>query len=129
MRSKKLLTILFFIAMFATAFNLVGDVYDAVLYSIEDVPNGNFVSSVASPDGQTVINCYKVETILGNAIRCSVSKKGEEERNIYWDTEADRANVYWIDNKTIKINDVSIDISDDIYYDSRGNIEEIRPLF
>ena len=120
MRSKKLMAVLFFFAMFTMAFNMFGTLYDSIFYNIEDVPSGQLVAECESPNGKQKILCYKVETVLGNAVKCSLSD-GKSERNIYWNTKTDEHSVYWADDKTAVINGMWIDV-ETIVYDSRGGI-------
>ncbi len=124
MRSKKLLAVLFFLAMFTMAFNLVGALYDSVFYNIEDVPKGVLVAEYDSPTGEQKISCYKVETAIGNAVRCSLTDD-EGERNIYWNTETENAEIRWMNEKTVIINGMLIEI-DSVVYDSRGGVYDER---
>ena len=55
MRSKKLMTVLFFLAMFTMAFNMFGAIYDSVFYNIDDVPSGQLVAEYNSPNGKQKI--------------------------------------------------------------------------
>ncbi len=120
MRSKKLMTVLFFVAMFTMAFNMFGSLYDAVFYNIDDVPKGQLVAEYNSPNGKQKVMCYKVETVLGDAVKCSLWD-GKSERNIYWDTKTSEKTIYWADNDTVVINGMHIDV-DTVVYDSRGGI-------
>ncbi|MBQ1230908.1 MAG: hypothetical protein IIX73_00935 [Clostridia bacterium] len=120
MRSKKLMTVLFFLAMFTMAFNMFGAIYDSVFYNIDDVPSGQLVAEYNSPNGKQKILCYEVKTVLGNGVRCSLSD-GETERNIYWNTKTNEKTIYWADNNIAVINGMRIDV-ETVVYDSRGGI-------
>lgn len=123
MKEKKLLIIAAIFAAIVTIFNTVGTVCDAFFYSMDDLPEGNFLESYASPDGKNEVSVYLVDNALGTAIRCTLNQ-GDEYKNIYWVTGVDSAKVTWKSNSRVTINGVTLDIADGSY-DSRRVNEEL----
>ena len=87
-------------------------------YSMEDLPDGELLYSVYSETEE-----YRIDVFLcsGNAttafsIRCAVVEvETEESRNIYWQYKEEDAVVTWIDENTVDINGVMLDIHNDSY--------------
>lgn len=123
MKGKKMLMIIALLAAIVSVFNTVGLVTDAFFYTIEDLPEGNLVETIASPDGENEVSVYLIDNALGTAIRCELDGK-EGSRNIYWVTGINKADVKWKDNDRVTINGVTLDIADGSY-DSRKINEEL----
>ena len=86
-------------------------------------------------DGQEVItvsdspdSSYTVTAYLNNggattdyAVLCAVkNNKTEKERNIYWNYHCSTADIQWLDDKTVSINGIELDVTKD-KYDYRRN--------
>ena len=86
-------------------------------------------------DGQQVItvsespdSSYTVTAYLNNggattdyAVLCAVkNNKTGKERNIYWNYHCSTADIQWLDDKTVSINGIELDITKDSY-DYRRN--------
>ena len=86
-------------------------------------------------DGQEVItisdspdSSYTVTAYLNNggattdyAVLCAVkNNKTGKERNIYWNYHCSTADIEWLDDKTVSINGIKLDVTKDSY-DYRRN--------
>ncbi len=123
MKTKRILIVLGIIAGIVISFNTVCDVIDTFFYNMEDLPNGKLLESVESPDGDKAASVYLIENALGTAVRCSVDD-GEEQKNIYWQTDERKAEIRWLDDESILINGVTLNVTDGSY-DSRKINEEL----
>ncbi len=87
-------------------------------YNMEKLPEGELLYSEYSETG-----AYRIDVFLcsGNAttdfsIRCAVVEvETGESRNIYWQYKEEDAEVTWIDENTVDINGVVLDIHNDSY--------------
>lgn len=88
------------------------------MYSMENLPEGELLYSEYSETEE-----YRIDVFLcsGNAttafsIRCAVVEvETEESRNIYWKYKEEDAVVTWIDENTVDINGVVLDIHSDSF--------------
>ena len=86
-------------------------------------------------DGQEIItvsdspdSSYTVTAYLNNggattdyAVLCAVkNNKTGKERNIYWNYHCSTADIQWLDDKTVSINGIELDVTKD-KYDYRRN--------
>lgn len=135
MSSKKVLIVIALLTFVLTLANSVLLVCDAFLYSIDDIPQGEFLratsKSVGMPEERT-INVYVVENSLGKGVRCTASQKDGEERNIYWQVGIEDVTIEWVDaNRAIiraeGVEDANLDLDIDSY-DCRAVIEESIPV-
>ena len=84
---------------------------------INDLPDGKFKSSYASPDGKSEIEIYVVDCDLGTGVK-GVLVSGDTRKNIYWQTDQTDVKVKWTSNKKVVIDNISLNIKDDVF-DSR----------
>lgn len=86
--------------------------------NMNDLPKGEFMDSFKSPDSTYTVNSYLCS---GNAttdfsVRCEVVKnKTGETRNIYWDYHQEEANVKWLDDENVEINNHKINVINESY--------------
>lgn len=123
MKNKKLVIGLIALSIAVSLVNIAFTVKDSYFDNIEYLPEGEFLYSSLSPDGETTVSIYKVSGMERSAIRgavVSVNEQGErEERNIFWQVGTDNALSGWVDNTTISINDKEVDVLSGGWYDSR----------
>ena len=123
MKSKKLVIGLIALSIAVSLVNIAFTVKDSYFDNIEYLPEGEFLYSSLSPDGETTVSIYKVSGMKRSAIRgavVSVNEQGErEERNIFWQVGTDNALSGWVDSTTISINDKEVDVLSGGWYDSR----------
>lgn len=85
---------------------------------MDNLPTGELMETVCSPDGTYQVNSFLVS---GNAtvdfcVRCEVIENAtQEKRNIYWEYRCEKASVKWIDNKTVEINGKPLNVITDSY--------------
>lgn len=125
MKKKVLLSSLIVLAITVTFFNLGYIIKNSFYDNIEVLPEGEFLYSSMSPDGESTVSVYRVENEKMVAIRGALVKVSESgnvnETNIFWQVGADSAIVGWHNNTTVSINDQLIDITSENYYDSRND--------
>ena len=86
--------------------------------SMENLPEGELINEFPSPNDRVVLRVYRCG---GNAttdfsIRGEVYNKGTgKTKNIYWNYHEDDAEVVWISDDTVRINDVELHIETDVY--------------
>ena len=136
MKSKKVLIIIAALTFILTLANSVLMVFDAFMYSIDDIPEGEFVRAISKNDGTTEecsIAVYRVENSLGTGIRCTVTKKSDGiERNLYWQTGISDVTITSVDTARILIRaegmeDLTLNVNIDAY-DCRAIVEESIPV-
>lgn len=116
---------LFVFAVFAA--NMFFYVKDQFFYTINDLPEGQYLYSSMSPDNTRSAEVYRIETPEGRAIRVELRTfdfSNEEnivssEKNIYWEVNKSVVTVGWEDNDVITIDNRVLDLSLGQTYDSR----------
>lgn len=120
---KKLGAILVITAFLITIVNMGFMFKDAFFYGIEDLPEGEFLYSSLSPSGDKTLRIYKVNSTLGTGVRgelVTLKENGDmEEKNIYWHTDTTNVVAGWINDTTVKINDIEINTAKAEVFDSR----------
>lgn len=123
MRIKKITACLLCLAIFVSLFNIAFVIKDTFFDNIESLPQGDFLYSSLSPDGENTVSLYKVKMPGGFAIRGAAVRLDENgkkiERNIFWQLGADSAIVGWVSNNSVVINDKVINVDTEMVYDSR----------
>ncbi|WP_312648961.1 DUF5412 family protein [Aminipila sp.] len=95
-------------------------IYQNIFYiSIDNIPKGEFVKEVTSPNGQYSINIYLVNggATVDYAIRGELVyiKEKRKSQNIYWNYNESSAEVNWIDDNNVWINAVPLNVLTDRY--------------
>ncbi len=116
---KKIFMSFYILAALVACVNGFFAVRDTVSFDMKDLPKGVEIHSVASPNGNRVLNVYLVENALGTAIRGEVKNNGKTH-NVYWQTGLSDVEYGWIDNDYLIINDVAIDAVKGSYDCRRG---------
>ncbi len=92
-------------------------------FDIQGIDGQEVITVSDSPD-----SAYTVTAYLNNggattdlAVLCSVrNNKTKKERNIYWNYHCSTADIQWLDDKTVSINGIKLDVTKDLY-DYRRN--------
>ena len=92
---------------------------DNAFVNINDVPKGEYQKSYFSNDHKTELKVYVVKTEIGNGVRITRTKHNKTE-NIYWQANQEKVKIYWIDNNTVLINNVRLDLLKGETYDCRN---------
>ena len=85
---------------------------------MNDLPNGDYIESYESPNGEYVVNSYLCSgnATVDFAVRCeAVNNKTGDTRNIYWEYHFDTADVSWVDENTVLINGHYLNVITDSY--------------
>ncbi len=112
---------LVYVVAFAVAiFNLVIMVKNGAFFKIEELPKGELMYSVDCPDGQKTLNVYLVKNNLGAAVRGEISDGDAKPYNIFWQTDTDDVDSFWVDSDVVVINDVALNVKESFYDSRRG---------
>ena len=93
-------------------------VFHSCSADINNLPQGELIDTVYSPDETYAINTYLVNggATVDFSVRCEVvEKSSDESRNIYWEYKCDTADIEWIDDTTVKINGKELNVLTDSY--------------
>ena len=97
---------------------LIAYAINRFFFSIQGIKGQVILEQSTSSDGK-----YTVTSYLNNggattdfAVLCQVkNNKTNKTKNIYWQYHCETARIEWIDNKKVKINDITLDVTKDIY--------------
>lgn len=91
--------------------------------NMNDLPEGELISSHTSPDETYTLNIYLCGgnattdySIRGEIVYCD----GSDTKNVYWNYHEKTANIEWISNEIVIINDIQLDISENETFDWRN---------
>ena len=106
-------------------------VKNSLFTDIADVPKGTFVESYPCAFCEKKMNVYLVKNKLGMAIRGEI-EDGSTRHNIFWQTGIDSVSVVWLNEDTVQINGIPLNVNDKFGYDCRrgyslfddGSLEE-----
>ncbi|WP_273130645.1 DUF5412 family protein [Bacillus weihaiensis] len=110
------------ISIITIIFVIILIVYGIYRWSINmnNLPKGDFISEVDSPNGKYTIKAYLSSggATTGYAVRGELIFNNEEKKtkNIYWDYPQDKALIEWKDYNTVIINDHKLDVPMDTYH-------------
>lgn len=87
--------------------------------SMESLPKGEFLTEESSPDGKYTLKAYVTNggATTSYAIRGELifnEKKGKT-KNIYWNYREEVAEISWIDNDTLLINNRTLNVPKEKY--------------
>jgi hypothetical protein len=90
---------------------------DLVFRGMNNLPEGDYLSSYDSPSKDYSINIYLCNggATTDFSIRGELVIKNESKKNIYWSYHEQEANVEWIDDDTVIINGRTLNVLEDIY--------------
>lgn len=87
-------------------------------YGMDNLPTGELISSTTSPEKTYTVNAY---CCSGNAttdfsVRCEVvNNTTKEKRNFYWMYHQSTVTPKWLNDKTIDINGIELNVKTDSY--------------
>ncbi len=88
-------------------------------YSMSNLPDGEFLTESRSPNGEYTVKAYVSMSgaTVADAVRGEVvyHQKKDKKKNIYWNYRESTAEIDWIDEHTISINGVKLDVRKDVY--------------
>ncbi len=111
----------YILAVVILLLNVIASLVDEFGFSPEELPMGTLSGEFLSPSGDRKISVYRVENCLGVAVRAEyISLKDQNEhKNIYWQTDTDVIMVNWLNNRSVNINGVTLNVEGEYVYDSR----------
>ena len=92
-------------------------------FDIQRINGQEIITTSISPDASYTVTAYLNNggATTDYAVLCAVkNNKTGKERNIYWNYRCYKAEMHWLDNKTVSINGVELDVTKDLY-DFRRN--------
>ncbi len=110
----------FITIIFITLAILMGILIYRFFFSMNSLPKGDLIDSIDSPNGNNTVNVYLVRgsATVAEAIRCEIIFKDRlinKSRNIYWQYRQSEVEITWLNDTTIKINEIYLDINKDVY--------------
>ncbi len=92
-------------------------------FDIQQIDGQELITTSDSPDSSYTITAYLNNggATTDYAVLCVVkNNKTEKVRNIYWNYHCSTAAIEWVDDKTVIINGIELDVTKDLY-DYRRN--------
>ena len=85
--------------------------------NMNNLPEGELKNTVVSPSGKCILNMYLCDggATTDYSVRGEVVYDNGEKRNIYWNYHCEEFEVSWIDDETVLINGIKLNIFDDEY--------------
>ena len=88
-------------------------------YDMSRLPTGELISEVQSPGGTYTLKSYRTDggATTSYAIRGELkfNTENKKPKNIYWEYRVENAEVEWLDEDTVMINGVQLDVPDEKY--------------
>ncbi|WP_156151287.1 DUF5412 domain-containing protein [Domibacillus indicus] len=88
-------------------------------FDMNRLPEGDLISKVNSPDGTYTIKAYVSNggATVAPAVRgeLTFNKEKRASKNIYWNYREDKANIHWIDEDTVIINEKELTVPDETF--------------
>lgn len=97
---------------------LLGYGFYWVFYDIQRLEGQEVIQEVSSPNGTYTITAYLNDggATTGYAVLCSVKNNNiGKEKNIYWKYRCTKADITWLDEETVQINGVELNVKKDTY--------------
>jgi len=88
------------------------------IYNINKIKTGEYIEELFSPNNEWTIKSYliKGDSLIADCTRVElVNNKTKEKKNIYYGYRENEVIMVWIDNKTVEINDIVLNIHKDTY--------------
>lgn len=86
-------------------------------FDMNRLPTGEYLTEESSPDGSYTLKVYVANggattsyTVRGELV---FNQKNRKAKNIYWNHKEDSADIKWLDNDTVMINEHSLDVPKD----------------
>lgn len=88
-------------------------------FNINRLPEGEFLHLIESPNGDYTVKAYVSESgaTVADAVRVEViyHQKEDKTKNIYWGYRESEVEITWIDNDTVSINGIDLDVRKEVY--------------
>lgn len=98
---------------------LIGIIVYTFFISMESLPKGEFLTEESSPDGKYTLKAYVTNggATTSYAIRGELvfNEKSGKTKNIYWNYREEVADIAWVDNDTVIINNRTLNVPKEKY--------------
>ena len=97
---------------------LLGYAYHWAFYDIQRLEGQEVIQEVSSPNGTYTVTAYLTNggATTAYGVLCSVKNNSTgKEKNIYWQYRCENADIIWLDEQTVQINGVKLNIKKDTY--------------
>ena len=87
-------------------------------FDIQRIDGQEVITICESPDSSYTVTAYLNSggaTTAFSVLGTVRNNKTEREHNIYWNYRCTTANINWVDDNTVNINGVTLDVRKDIY--------------
>lgn len=88
-------------------------------FSLHHLPEGDFLTEAESQNGEYTVKAYvsRSGATVADAVRGEViyHHKNDKKKNIYWEYRESEAEISWIDETTVLINGIKLDVRKDVY--------------
>lgn len=88
-------------------------------FSMSRLPEGELLTTKASPNGHYTINTYvsKSGATVADAVRGELINhdKKDKTKNIYWQYRESEAEIIWMNDNIVSINGIELDVRRDIF--------------
>lgn len=84
-----------------------------------NLPTGHYMESIDSPNGEYTMKSYRYSGGATVDWSCRVEiiyKKVDKKVNIYWKYHEKDVKMKWLDNDTVEVNNIKLNIHKDYYY-------------
>lgn len=98
---------------------LLGAFVYSFFISMESLPEGDYLSEESSPDGKYTLKAYVTNggATTSYAVRGELvfNEKNGKTKNIYWDYREETAEISWVDEDTVIINNRTLNVPKEKY--------------
>ncbi len=120
---KWLVPVIIVVSILLIIFALISYGIYWAFFDIQRIDGQEVITVSNSPDSSYTVTAYLNNggATTDYAVLCSVkNNKTGKERNIYWNYHCSTADIQWLDDKTVSINGIELDVTKD-KYDYRRN--------
>jgi hypothetical protein len=89
-----------------------------MFFDIQRIDGQQEIGSYTSPKGTYTVTAYLNDSgaTTDYAVLCSAENKDDgKKKNIYWQRDCNYADIVWIDDDTVNINGVELNVKNDTY--------------
>ena len=94
-------------------------IFNHFFFSMSHLPTGEFLTEATSPNEDYTVKAYvsRSGATVADAVRGEVinHQKKSKVKNIYWGYRESEAEIVWIDDVTVSINGVDLDVRKEVY--------------
>lgn len=114
---RKILIVLFIICIAFTS--LLGYLFYWLFYDLDRIPKGNLIAEETSPNKTYTIKAYTSDagatTSFSVIAELHFNKLNKKPKIIYFKYKEENASIQWIDDSTVIINNVQLNLPNDKY--------------